>query len=128
MRIGVLELKRRIDELPVSVDGRRRYTGELKQVVVEHVERRCAEGTTAAAACRELGIHKATLVGWMKATGRRKKGPASKRRQSSPAARMRAVQLTESKHDSALVVLLPGGARVEGLSIAQLGELAKALA
>jgi hypothetical protein len=77
--------------------------------------------------CRELGVHKATIIGWERnGKRRRKKRAASKRKKAAPAVPVRAVELAEARIQ-APVVVLPGGARVEGLSIVQLAELARAL-
>ena len=128
MEIGVLELKQRIERLPASSDGRRRYPQEVRKLVMAHVKHRKAEGSSAAAACREVGVHKATIIGWERdgKSRRRKKAP-SKRKKPVPAVPVRAVQVTEAPSGWPVVVL-PGGARVEGLSISQLAELARALA
>lgn len=128
MEIGVLELKQRIEQLAAGGAGRRRYPPEIRKLVMAHVKRRKAEGGSAASACRELGVHKGTIIGWQRdGETRKKKTAPSKAIKPVGAVPVRAVEVTDAPSQGPVVVLL-GGARVEGLSIVQLAQLARALA
>ena len=114
------ELKQRIEALPTNNGGRRQYTAAVKKAVLEYVEKHREAGGTLERACEDVGINKGTVLGWR--PGARK----SKKKQMRRAPKVQPVEIVASRQQPAVV--LPGGARIEGLSIQQLAQLVKALA
>jgi len=89
--------------------------------VLSYIAGRIADGTTESAACKDLGMHQATIAVW---TGRKKTGGAKK----TAASRVRAVEVVAvAPEQSRRTLVLPGGVRVDGLSLADVVEVIKAL-
>lgn len=120
MKHEASEIRRRLDELPVH-GGKRQYTAGARRAVVEFVAQRVAAGATEAAASKEIGMHQATITKWRNGPtrgGTKKKGHVSKR--------IIPVEVSPVESNG-LTLSLPGGLRVEGLVLADVVELAKAL-
>lgn len=117
---GELEdIRERLAQLPKR-GTKRQYTADVKPRVIEYVVRTIDDGGTEAAACAAVGIHQATVTEWRKGPRQRSK---SKRRRNC----VRPVELAAAQSESGLALVLPGGARVEGLNLEQVVEVAKAL-
>src|SRR5512144_2375259 len=85
-----------------SEGGRVRFTASARRAALDHVEQRCREGASLAAAALETGVPYQTLRRWRAAAGVR--------------ATFRPVSVVASAVATrGLVVVLPGGVRVEGL-------------
>ena len=107
-----------MEQLPKR--GRRRqYTADVKRRVLAYRERRLADGASEATACKELGLDQSTVVQWR--SGRR-----TQKRRSGRGDIVRPVEVAAPRTGQ-LVLVLPGDARVEGLSLEQVVQLAKAL-
>lgn len=111
------EIKKRLEALPRS-GRKRRYTADLKRRVVAYVQRQVAEGKTESAVSRELGLFQGTVSDWR--TG----GVRTKPRKQTT---VRPVELARNEKAPALTLVLGDEARVEGLSLAQVIEVVKAL-
>lgn len=121
MAMDAEQLKKRIAGL-TKIGGKRQYTAALKKDLLDYVAARIAAGTSEAAACNELELHQATVTGWRKGPRHRsEKGPAV-------ASRIRRVEIAASTRAREVVLVFPGGARVEGLGLADIVELARSLA
>ena len=109
-------LFREIEALPKQ--GRRRlYTASLRRRVIAFVEKRIADGGSESKASAEVGIHQATITGWR---GGKKQDPKKATK------RVRPVEVVEPAKKSGPVLVL-GGARVEGLTLADVLVLVKGL-
>lgn len=115
----VEELRRKLESLP-RMGKRRIYTAALKKRVLEMVEGMVAKGMKSSSACEALGIHQGTVSDWRKG-GRERRSTPKKR------GRVKPVEIATPSMASELVMVLPGGARVEGLNVDQLIELTRAL-
>jgi len=113
MAIDVEELKKRIAGL-TKIGGKRQYSAALKRDVLEYVTARVSEGASEAAACNELELYQPTVTGW--------------RGRALSTSTIRPVELTKSTTSRTIVVVLPGGARVEGLELRDIAELVRSLA
>jgi hypothetical protein len=121
MAMDAEQLKKRIGGL-TKIGGKRQYTAALKKDVLEYVAGRISAGATEAAACNELELHQATVTGW-------RKGPRRRAEKDTAApSRIRRVEIAAPTRASEMVLVLPGGARVEGLGLADIVELARSLA
>jgi hypothetical protein len=85
-----------------------RYSHELRQLAVEYAMTASARGASRREIAESLGLGEATLVRWQQGTGAA--GPAP----------LHEVVVVERAHTSAPVLVMPSGARVEGLSVADL--------
>ena len=110
MEMRAKELRRRLAELPAGRTGKRRYPEDVRAAVVKHVRERKREGVSEAEACKELGIHAATVHGWGRGRGA-----------------VRAVEVEPEAPGGAVTVVLPSGVRIEGLSLAALIAVVKGL-
>lgn len=95
-----------------SRGGRVRFDDGAKRAAVEHAERVMQRGGSLKEASRDLSVAYETLRRW---------------RQPRSLPLVRAVQVADAHDVSRLVVVLPGGARVEGLDVAGVAELARRL-
>jgi hypothetical protein len=120
MAMDVEQLKKRIADL-TKISGKRQYTAAVKKEVLEYVAARIGDGASEAAACNELGLHQATVTGW-------RLGPKKRRRHEKATPTIRPVEIAARTNAHALVLVLPGGARVEGLELSDIAELARSLA
>lgn len=120
MSIDAETLKKRIATLP-KIAGKRQYTAAVKTDVIAYVVARIAQGASEAAACQELELHQATVTGW-------RKGPKRKAKSGRSRGSIRPVDFAVSVDSRTLVLVLPGGARVEGLDVSAIAELARSLA
>ena len=102
-----------IPKLPVTLDakGRVRTSKEQRRVILAEFER---SGLSAARFARQTGLKYSTLAFWVQRY-RRTKRPSSK-----PALRLLEAVVAPTTSDPVLQVQLPGGARVELQSIAQI--------
>ena len=114
------EIRRRLGELSIH-GGKRQYTAAVRRAVVEFVGQRVAAGGTEAAASKEIGMHQATITKWR--NGSAQSGGSSKSRQHKRIVPVEVEPATARE----LTLSLPGGSRVEGLVLADVVELAKAL-
>lgn len=92
-----------------------RYSRELRRAAVEYAGRREAQGARRAAIALELGVSPLTLMRWLRDEGR----PG-----------FRKVTLREARVESSArtaVLTTPAGFRVEGLDVADLAALLRAL-
>jgi transposase-like protein len=105
------ELKRRVERTRKNAAGHREYDEELRAGIVEYVSRRQDEGATQAAVARELGITQRTIWGWMR---------RERRDVVRPVVLVEDVPV-ESTRGRTLV--LPSGARIEGLTLGDVLEL-----
>lgn len=96
----------------------RRYPPSARQMATEYFRRRRAAGVAISEISRELGVKRHTLVGWTLAS----EVPAK-------VSRFLPVNVVADAHAvSTIVVLGPGGVRVEGLDLAGVAELLRRLA
>ncbi len=116
------EIRKRLEKLPKRAN-KRQYTGAVRRTVLEYVARRVEQGQTEAAACKAIGMHQATVSEWRKGPRRR----ASAKKNALKRVRPVEVEATVEHAARSLTLQLPGGAWVEGLELAQVVELAKAL-
>lgn len=109
---GVVTSTAEAAKLPVTVDtrGRVRVSKEQRRLILAEFER---SGVSAVEFARRSGLKYSTLAGWR-----------HRHRRSHRPGRLRSVRLLEAVLPtaplSALTVLLPGGARLEIASAAQL--------
>lgn len=95
----------------------RGYGADARAVAVAHAREVMATGKSARQAALAIGIHEATLKAWMTEA-------------SAPSAsgfahvRVKAVEATPSR---TLSLVLPGGARVDGLDVTSAAALVRAL-
>jgi hypothetical protein len=120
MAMDAEQLKKRIAGL-TKIGGKRQYTAALKKDVLEYVIARISAGASEAAACNELELHQATVSGW-------RNGPKPRRSSAPARSSIRPVELAEPAKTRSIVVVLAGGARVEGLELSDIAELARSLA
>jgi hypothetical protein len=78
--------------------------------VVEHVEWRKRSGVSESEACKELGLRQPTVRGWVRGD-----------------APIRAVEVVTPELGGVATLVLPNGARVEGLSLSALIAVVKGL-
>ena len=123
MDIEAEQIRRRLEALPKRAN-KRRYTAAVKQAVLEFIAQRVGEGSSEAAACKSIGMHQATVSEWRNGPRRRASTDTAE-----AATRVRPVEVAVMPGPSSrsLTLELPGGARVEGLELAQVIELARAL-
>lgn len=119
------EIRKRLAKLPMR-GNKRQYTAAVKQAVLDFVKRSVASGRTEAASCKAIGMHQATVSEWRLGPRRRASVKKTKDRTQK---RVLPVELeaTPSMPARSLTLTLPGGAQVEGLELAHVVELAKAL-
>jgi hypothetical protein len=107
------ELRRMLDAARGKTPAQNRYSEKLRQEVVRHVRERREQGEWWRSITKDLGISDKTLQKWLGC--------------HKPA--VRAVQITEygaaAAPPSGAVVTLPGGIRVEGLTVADIALLAR---
>jgi hypothetical protein len=110
MQKEIGKLKREVGRCPRNERGRRRYGRDLRERVVDVAGRWRAEGKPLAQLARELGLRDSMLSEWVR---------------RSSLSRVRPVEVVEepSHAGHGLVVRLPSGAVVEGLSIEDVASL-----
>jgi hypothetical protein len=96
-----------------GVRGRRRYPIEAHRAAVEYARWRQRDGATVHRAAGELGLPMPTLQVWMRA--------------AAPAFRRVAVAPTVPSESARLVARMPSGLSIEGLDLAGVVTLARAL-
>jgi transposase-like protein len=97
---------------------RKHVPAEVKAEAIRFAERRRAAGASWAVVGRELAVDPTRLRSW-----------ALKRQRGSPASLLRPVQVVpEARGRSELVVVTPGGFRIEGVSVPDAAELLRLLA
>lgn len=108
-------------KLPVTVDtkGRMRTSKEQRRLILAEFE---GSGISAAQFARRIGVKYSTFAGWAQRY-RRTKRPGAK----SPVRLLEAAVVAPASLDSALVLELPGGSRLEICEARQV-PLAAALA
>ncbi len=111
------ELKKRVESVP-RVGRKRRYTADLKRRVIAYVEKQIADGKTESWASKELGLFQGTVSEWRRGRSRAKPRTSCDR--------VRPVELAQTEGET-LTLVLGGEARIEGLSLEQAIEVAKAL-
>ena len=92
-----------------------RYSRELRRVAVEYARARQADGASRAAVARALGVGEISLTRWLRA---------------SPTSRFRRVEVARGQAEwrsANLVLATPAGFRVEGLDVAMLVAVLRAL-
>ena len=93
-----------------SAGGRVRFSEAAKRAAVEHALRRERGGGSVGAAARETGVGYETLRRWLR---------------ERPA--VQPVRVIEERQGGAVVLVLPGGSRVEGLTVGDVAELVRRL-
>ena len=91
-----------------------RYAPGLRAAVVEHARAERRRGRSLSAFAAELGIREATVHRWLRSDV------------DAPLA-LRPIEVVHEAPTQALVVVSPGGVRVEGLSLADAVALVRAL-
>ena len=96
-----------------------RYPAEIRRAAGAYYKQQVDSGRKRHDVARDLGVHANTLDCWR-----------GKPRDNAPVAAFREVVVKASKRTetATVVVHCPGGLRVEGLGIAELAELVRALA
>jgi transposase-like protein len=96
----------------------RGYGAEARASAVEHARRLIASGWSVARVAKALGIYAVTLKGWMRAAS-----------DAGPSVPFAAVRVCEapSRTPAGLSLVLPSGARVEGLDVTSAAALVHAL-
>lgn len=117
---------------PDSVDARERAR------IIAAVRAALAEGTPVKAAAKREGITKGTFYRWVREAAREPARPARKKREQTraltimqpepPAFRAVTLALAAPAPTMELVLVAPGGYRLEGLDVASAAALLKALA
>lgn len=109
---------------PFSSDlARGRPSARMGQSV-PRASRSRQRGQSGAAACKAIGMHQATVSEWRKGPRRR---AATKKTKRPTRVRPVEVAVGPGPVSSSLTLQFPGGARVEGLELADVVELARAL-
>ena len=110
MASRVREIRRGRSE---SAGGRVRFSEAAREAARAQAAQRLAQGVTLAESAREMDVSSQTLRRWLAPSG----------------AVMRSVRVTEASEGAARapVLVLPGGARVEGLDLSGLAELLRRL-
>ena len=108
-------LRRKIGRTQRDARGHRRYDERLRVEIVEYVLRREDDGCSLSEAARELDLTQRTVWGWVR-----------RARQDV----MRPVELVDDQPmdpSDGRTLVLPGGSRIEGLSIDDVLALVRAL-
>jgi len=120
----ISELRERIEQSSKTKAGRRAYRAELRADIAELARAWTSRGNTWSELARRLGISRYTLKCWMQ----------PRTRDAQRSARMRPVRVLDPESAPAAPptvtrsLVLPSGARVEGLTMDELITLARALA
>jgi transposase-like protein len=120
----ISKLRERIEQSRKSKGGHRMYRAELRDDIVKLALAWTSRGKPLSELGRRLEIHRDTLKYWLQ----------SQSRDAQRNARMRPVRVVETEPASAAPptvtrsLLLPSGARVEGVTMDELITLARALA
>jgi transposase-like protein len=110
MQKEIAKLKREIGRAPRNERGRRRYGRDLRERVIDLATRWRADGHAVAALARELGVRDSMLAEWLRSAGAR---------------RVRRVEVVDEPSSPAgrLIIRLPNGAVIEGLSLEDVASL-----
>ena len=92
-----------------------RYSPELRQLAMEYATVASAQGASRREIAESLGLSEPTLIRWQQ--GIRAAGPTP----------LHEVLVVERAHASNPVLVMPSGARIEGLSVADLVMVLEAL-
>jgi transposase-like protein len=92
-----------------------RYSPELRQLAVEYASLASAQGASQREIAESLGLSEPTLVRWQQ--GAWAAGPTP----------LHEVVVVERAHASNPVLVMPSGARIEGLSVVDLVRVLEAL-
>jgi len=111
--------------LRLRTDKARRYPAELKRRILEWVSRAMASGINAEDCARMLGITRGTrITKWLQAADKKKARASIFATSSLEDEAVTLVPVAVEAGDiGQLVLLTPGGHRIEGLSFVQLREL-----
>lgn len=118
------ELRKRIANAPTNQRGRRQYGPELKREGLRYAEEHLGKGASVGDVAVALGLKAGTLQSWLKRDERRER--------AMRAVRVVGERLTEKEGEKegagrGAVVVLANGARIEGLTMRELIELARGL-
>ena len=108
-------LRRRIKRTTRNARGHRQYDEQLRVEIVEYVLRRGDDGCCQAEAARELGLTQRTVWGWV---------------QQAQQGLIKPVELVDDDRpvtSEGRTLVLPGGSKIEGLSIDDVLALVRAL-
>lgn len=124
---------------PAADTPRRILTGARKQKAIAAIRRRVAAGARVADAARAEGVSPWTYYGWLRWAGKQRAEEAADET-PEPALTLRAVAVVPAAPamvsllppapdvpGPGLVLVVPGGYRLEGLGVASAAELLKAL-
>ena len=104
-----------------------RYPEDIKAMVVAHMRERLACGAAFRSVVRELGLCKATVRNWLATAGRGESRAEASRAEAaaSPEAErvFLPVKVSSAGTDGGLVLVTPGGYRIEGLGLTSASEL-----
>ena len=114
----VSALAAEVAALPTNSGGNRRYPAVLRSAILGARARYVAAGGSTREFATQLGIHSATLTYWSEG-----------KRTTKKASRVRRVRVSADAKRAApaavAVIILPGGARIEGLTTHQLIAIAR---
>lgn len=123
METKIAELRKRIERTKRNRRGHKIFAVELRDQVVELAHAWMADGRRRSELARRLGLDAATLSYWLHQCG-----PAA----APDEARVRPVQVFDIPASDARTgersIVLPSGIRIEGLTLGDVVELARALA
>jgi len=118
MEKKISRLRSRIEETKKNAAGRRVFDERVRAAVVDLAGDWARSGKPRVELGRRLGLRESTISWWLKRDSKRAK----------PAPKVVPVEIVEdASRGSALVVVLPGGARVEGLKVDDVVELVRKL-
>jgi len=114
----ISRLRSRIEATKKNAAGRRVFDERVRAAVVELTREWAQAGKPRVELGRRLGLRESTISWWLKRD--------SKRRKATP--KVMPVEIVEDAGpSSALMIVLPGGARVEGLTVDDVAELVRKL-
>lgn len=111
-------LRRRIKKTSRNARGRRRYDEQLRIEIMEYVLRRESDGCCQAEVARELGLTQRTVWGWAQRTQQGQQGL------------IKPVEIVVDERgpsSGGRTLVLPGGSKIEGLSLDDVLALVRAL-
>ena len=117
----VAALAAEVGALPKNSGGNRRYPAALRRTILAARSRYVAAGGSTREFAAQLGVHSATLAYWSEGKRNAKKKSRVRRVVVSDEPVVAATDTTPT----VAVVVLPGGARIEGLTMQQLIAIAR---
>lgn len=108
-------LRRRIGRTERNARGHRRYDEELRIEIIEYVRRREDDGCSLAEVARDLDLTQRTVWGWVR------------REEETMVKPVELVDVEPVTPSEGRTLVLPGGSRIEGLSIDDVLALVRAL-